>query len=333
MESQNTPWEAISAYLKDQSDKQSELVVKEWLKASPDHVRLFNEILNIRQLTGTPVVSYEPQKEELWNELMRRISADSVPKVIVKQFWIRYIAVAAAIAIAFFAGNWFRLQPDEASTSFSTYTQVIAPAGQRTQMILPDSTLVWLNSGSELKYAGSFSGNSREVYIQGECYFEVAENKHKPFIVHAPDIQVKVYGTRFNLKENTKESVVSLFEGKVEVLNQQNESLSFLDPGQQLAAGSDGFQVSKLERADALIAWTKGMLVFENQPFEEVIAYLENWYGVKITLDRSLYKNHNYTFNVKTESMREVLDLISVITPIDYEIRGDQVAIKYKRMN
>ncbi|MCW0483292.1 FecR family protein [Gaoshiqia sediminis] len=332
METNNTPWEAIGAYLKDPSDKKSEAIVKAWLKASPDHVKVFTEIINTRRLTGNGVDFYEPQKEELWGELMRRISPASANKTFVNKLWLRYVAVAAAVAIAFFAGNWFSSQPIADTHAPTTYTRVIAPAGHRTQLVLPDSTRVWLNSGSEIKYAGAFSATSREVYIKGECYFEVTENKHKPFVVHAAALNVKVYGTRFNVKENVKEnqSIVTLLEGKVEVLNPENESLSFLDPGEQLLVQPDGIQLEKVEMTDALIAWTNGVLMFDDQPFDEVIGYLENWYGVSINLDPTLSAKHHYTFKVKTESLREVLDLISVISPIDYKIEGDMVWIKRK---
>lgn len=332
METNNTPWEAISAYLKDQSDKPSEEIVKAWLKASPNHVEVFAEIINTRRLTGKGVDFYEPKKEELWGELMRRISPASTNKTLVKQLWLRYVAVAAAVAIAFFAGNWFSSQPKAETHAPTTYTRVIAPAGHRTQLVLPDSTRVWLNSGSEIKYAGVFQATSRDVYIQGECYFEVAENKDKPFIVHAANLNVKVYGTRFNVRENAKDkqSIVTLLEGKVEVLNPKNESLVFLAPGQQLLMQPDGIQLEKIEKTDAMIAWTNGVLVFDDQPFEDVIDYLENWYGVSINLDPTLSAKHHYTFKVKTESLREVLDLISVISPIDYKIEGDVVWIKRK---
>ncbi len=112
----------------------------------------------------------------------------------------------------------------------------------------------------------------------------------------------------------------------------QDKLISDLKPGQQLIYDDGKYYLQKAENLEALTAWPNNMLIFDNQPFEEVIHYLEKWYGVKIQLDHSLYYSHNYTFKVKTESLREVMELISVITPIQYHIEGEQVTIKYKKM-
>ena len=117
-----------------------------------------------------------------------------------------------------------------------------------------------------------------------------------------------------------KQSEVTLVEGRVEVLNPDNKSLSYLKPGEKLILNGQKFNVEKEINAGAMIAWTQGVLTFEDQPFEEVVDYLETWYGVSIHLDQELHNNHRYTFKVKTESLREVLELISVITPIQYKI-------------
>jgi ferric-dicitrate binding protein FerR (iron transport regulator) len=114
------------------------------------------------------------------------------------------------------------------------------------------------------------------------------------------------------------------------VLDLQNEDISELLPGQELVYSKGVGKVRMAENMEALTSWINNVLIFKNQPFEEVIYYLNAWYGVNIQLDKSLYYRHNYTFKVKTESLREVLELISIITPIDYKIEGDQIKIKYK---
>ena len=336
MELNYVPWEAIGVYLKDSSDQESRKTVSKWLKESPENVSLFNEICHVQRITGKRIDFYSPSKEELWNELMRRISPVENRKKTVKFYWLKYAAVAASLILAFFMGNLIPLGKNDKKEPVSgtvTYAEVIAPPGNRMQLVLPDSTRVWLNSGARLRYPSSFNGKERDVFMTGECYFEVTKNKHVPFVVYTPDIHVKVYGTHFNVSEGSgKKAVVTLLEGKVEVLNTENKSLSFLDPGQQLSVspGDGKIQLKNAGDTNALIAWTRDMLVFKDEPFERVINYLENWYGVNIRLDPSLQNRHNYTFRVKTESLREVLDLISVITPVNYKIDGDQVLISRK---
>lgn len=329
MKSDNIPWEAISAYLKDSSDQVNKAIVKDWLKAAPENITLFDELLNVQKMTSKNVEFYMPDEEELWKQLKTRISVPSASLRIVPRQLLQYVAVAAAIVLAFLIGNYFPIsQQDNLSTNY--YTQVISPPGQRTQLILPDSTKVWLNSNSTIKYPAAFTNETRDVFIQGEGYFEVSKDKERPFIVNTSKIKIRVFGTHFNIKENQEKATVALLEGKVQVLNQKNESLSFLDPGEKLEVNEDEILLKKIKNTNALVAWTNGILVFDEEPFENVINYLENWYGVQIKLDNKLYNKHQYTFKVKTESLREVLDLISVITPINYKINGDQVLIERK---
>jgi ferric-dicitrate binding protein FerR (iron transport regulator) len=167
MDSDNIPWKAIGSFLKDRLDKQSEAIVKEWLAVSSEHVVLFNEIIDINKLTGQTIDFYTPKKEELWLELMQRITAGTkLQKTKERRLWLRYAAVAAALVVAFFAGHLFSFDKTEKFDGNPVaYTKVIAPSGHRTELVLPDSTKVWLNSGAELQYPSSFNGDARDVYI------------------------------------------------------------------------------------------------------------------------------------------------------------------------
>lgn len=336
MKETQTPWEAIGAYLNDRSDKKSEAIIKTWLKESPENIQLFKEIVDTKFLTEKKQAVYQPDAEKLWGELMTRIQPTRKKSKTVVLQYLKYTAIAAAVVLAFTIGKFWNpaVQISEEGIASADYATVITDAGQRSHMMLPDGTGVWLNSDSELKYESGFNDKNREVYIKGECYFEVAKNPKRPFIVHANDLQVKVYGTHFNVKESIKQkqSEVTLVEGKVEVLSPDNQSLSYLAPGEKLTMQGNKYSVKSAQNTDALIAWTRGILTFEDMPFEEVVDYLESWFGVAIHLDQALHDNHQYTFKVKTESLREVLELISVITPIQYKIDGEHVFIKSKEL-
>jgi len=335
MEENRIPWSEIGVYLRNRSDKEAEATIKAWLKESPDNVNLLKEIHDTHQITRKDIEFYQPNAEALWRELVGRIQAPQQSKVkSIQLSLLKYAAVAAVVAIAFLAGKFFNAtETNSVSQNQNSYAVVLTEPGQRSQIILPDSTKVWLNSGSQIKYASGYDSQNRDVYIKGECYFEVTKDVHKPFVVHGKDLQVKVYGTHFNVKENDahEQSEVTLVEGKVEVLDTDSKSLAYLKPGEQLTLKGRNCQVNQANNPEALIAWTHGILVFEDMPFEQVVEYLESWYGVSINLAESLYSNYRYTFKLKTESLREVLDLISVITPIQYKIEGEQVYINSKK--
>lgn len=331
MEIHNIPWDAISARLKEEANQEQMRQIQDWLDLSPDHLEIFTEIINVWLVTKNKTEFYQPDLSLNWQKLMNKINYEPKQKAI-QNIYFRWSVAAAVLVLVFLAGMGLGdgfLKP----SGKISYTRIIAPEGNKTQIVLPDSTYVWLNSGSEIQYASDYTAKNRKVTMKGECFFDVVKDPMHPFIVQGSKFQIKVFGTRFNVNESAfKNSAdVTLVSGKVQVLSLDSQPVSELLPGQQLVYNQGSFHVQKAENMEALTAWLNNMLIFDNQPFEEVIHYLEKWYGVKIHLDRTLYYSHNYTFKVKTESLREVMELISVITPIDYHIEGEQITIKYKK--
>jgi ferric-dicitrate binding protein FerR (iron transport regulator) len=331
MEQYNIPWDAISARLKNEADKDQMRQIQEWLDLSPEHPVILNEIMNVWSVSKNRSDFYRPDLSVNWQRLMKSISYQPEKKV-ARSILLRWGAAAAVLVLVFLAG--MRVDSDLFKSSAKiTYTRIVAPEGNKTQVVLPDSTYVWLNSGSELQYASNYSATNRAVMMKGECFFDVVKDPTHPFVVQGSKFKVRVYGTRFNVNEDAEKNTadVTLVSGKVQVLNLNEKPVTELMPGQQLVYEKGIYHVQKAANIEALTAWLNNMLIFDNQPFEEVIHYLEKWYGVKIHLDRTLYYSHNYTFKVKTESLREVMELISVITPIEYHIEGEQITIKYKK--
>lgn len=332
MQQNNIPWEAISAQIKNEANENQLKQIQEWLDLSPENSVILSEIANTWSLTKNRTEFYRPDMSTNWQKLMVRINYQSKQNA-VRKLYLRWAAAAAILVIVFLAGigigDVFR-NPTRTAVSF---TKIIAPEGHKTQIVLPDSTCVWLNSGSELQYPSDYSAHNRVVTMKGECFFDVVKDPSHPMVVTGTKFKVKVFGTRFNVNEHNSKNLadVTLVSGKVKVFSLQDKLVSELKPGEQLVLNEGKYSLQKANNLEALTAWLNNMLIFDNQPFEEVIHYLEKWYGVKIQLDKDLYYRHNYTFKVKTESLREVMELISVITPIEYKIEGEQVTIKYKK--
>ncbi len=333
MVSQNIPWEAISSSLKNEADEEQLLQVKEWLDKSPENPVILSEIINTWSLTKHKIQFYEPDKTINWNRLMKRIGRSPFRGIELNSTF-KWLTVAAVFVLVFLSGIGLGTGVFK-RTNKVTLVKIISPEGNKTRVVLPDSTYVWLNSGSELQYPSDFKVNNRQVYMKGECFFDVSRNPEHPFVVDGSKLRVKVYGTRFNVNESSgsNEAEVTLISGKVTVFNLDDHLLSKLNPGQQLIYTKGSVAVKTLDNPEIQTSWIHNLLIFDNKPFEEVIRYLEKWYGVKIYLDKSTYYDSNYTFKVKTESLREVLELISFITPIDYRIEGETVTIRYKQKN
>jgi len=331
MYNQNIPWEAISAKLKGEAVAEDSKLIEDWLESAAENKFVLDEIVHVWSITRNKPEFYQPDMSYNWNKLMEKINSQPQQRKSYSLF-IRMAAAAAILSLVFWAGMIVNDKSISGPTNIS-YSKIISPKGNKTHVILPDSSTVWLNSGAEIRYPSNYSAKNRELWMKGECYFQVEKDADHPFLVHGKKLQIKVFGTSFNVKEDDSRDLsdVTLVTGKVKVLDLQNETITDLIPGQHLVYAKGVGKVMAAENLEASTSWINNILIFKNQPLEDVVHYLSGWYGVYIKFDRSLYSLHKYTFKVKTESLKEVLELINIITPIDYKIEGDRITIKYKQ--
>ena len=201
--------------------------------------------------------------------------------------------------------------------------EVIAPLGSRTVVQLSDNTVIHLNSGSKIKYPQVFSGERREVTLTGEAYFDVAHNKDMPFIVKTEYLNVKVLGTSFNLlayaNKNTIET--TLVKGEVQLENAKTgEELGVMLPGRHAEFNiNDGTIKSTIGDIDKYIAWIEGKLIFEDSPITEVADKLSRMFNVEVIVKKGIL-DYNYTVTLIDEPLYQILDLMTIATPIKYTI-------------
>ncbi|MDU1892904.1 MAG: FecR family protein [Dysgonomonas sp.] len=205
--------------------------------------------------------------------------------------------------------------------------------GQKTQIYLPDGTKVWLNSGSYITYNSKYNRGNRSVSLKGEAFFEVEKNENSKFIVDVDGVAITVHGTAFNITAYENDSLisVSLNRGKVSVENTNSLHLiANLLPNQEIVVNRNDLS-SELTHCDAELnsLWTQNRLKLEEATPSELFKKMEHWYGVNITIENENHKN-KYSLTIKTESLREMLDLINKLTPITYSINGEEVTIRYK---
>jgi ferric-dicitrate binding protein FerR (iron transport regulator) len=210
---------------------------------------------------------------------------------------------------------------------------IFSENGQKSQVILPDGTHVCLNSGSEITYTSDFNQTNRNIKLKGEAFFDVKKSASYGFTVEVNSIDIQVLGTAFNVSayDEDPDIKVSLERGKVEVRqNKDKQLLAILNPNEQVSVNKTNLS-SSITKCDAQIEsiWHKNILRLNNVTEEEMFRKLERWYGVNITV-QNLGKPRRYGFTIKDESLREMLELINIITPISYRIEGEEVTIKYK---
>lgn len=224
----------------------------------------------------------------------------------------RLLSAAAILILGMVIGSLFFIPSQQSQIA----TQNIStPYGGKTQFTLPDGSWVWLNSGSTLRYPGSF-GNERVVELNGEAYFAV-EKQSSPFIVKTSYGKVEVLGTEFNVKAYEGEAFVTTLEkGSVVFTSNQGKYVT-LQPGTQVVFDSKNLTTAKVE-TEIFTSWKDGKLIFRNEPLQNIITRLERWYNVDVELKDNKLKDLKFNGTIEMETFSEVLELIKVTTAIEY---------------
>jgi len=198
-------------------------------------------------------------------------------------------------------------------------TKVIADGGYISKVVLPDGSLVWLNSGSTLSYNNGFAFHDRIVKLSGEAYFDIRKNKDIPFRVMCNELEVKVTGTKFNVNAfpGTDKIRIVLEEGAVELLNKNNTSSGYhMKPGQLAECNVSDMKVKVSEiNTYKYTSWKEGVINIYDQTLEEVAERLKFRYNQEFVVSDEV-KNYHYTFTVKNEPLNEIIGLIEKITPV-----------------
>ena len=216
------------------------------------------------------------------------------------------------------------------------------PRGQRSVLMLPDGSKVWLNSESKISYTKEFNRrNTRDVYLEGEAFFNVVHNESAPFIVHAASsIRIEVLGTSFNVKSYRNDQTVetTLVNGKVSIDKVEKDGQSsgnlILRPNQRAVYFKETNTLNvESVNASNLSAWRHDHLVFDETPLRDVFTQLERWYDIRIHVSENEDLECRLTANVQQESLENVLKLLETSHQIEYTISDKDVFIRGRLCN
>ena len=213
------------------------------------------------------------------------------------------------------------------------YNTMRIPVGGFYQLALSDGSKVWLYSMTEFRFPVAFTGEERKVYLTGEAYFEVAPNSKHPFIVVTEEgMEVKVYGTEFNMNTYQHGVVQTvLVSGKVGIRVNATGKEVMLAP-RQMAEYSEKTGMVRVEDTDPYryIAWKDGEFVFERETIEEIMERLGRWYDVKVFYENESLKQKRFTGVIsRYEDIEQVLRLIEGPATLRFEVKGNVVTVKY----
>jgi len=244
--------------------------------------------------------------------------------------WIR-VAALFLLPLLTAAGMYFYMSRNRSS---SAPLIISVERGQKANIILPDGSKAWLNSQSKLTYSADYNVNKRELQLDGEAYFEVAHNPQKPFIVKSSDICVEALGTAFGVKAYDEDNLISsiLMRGKVRVTTPDGESI--LVPNERVMYDKAAHKrtQSKVRNATDFTGWIHNELRFENESLEEIAKNIQRIYNVEIVFATENIKNQRYTGTVNNNSLESVLNIITLTSPLSFQIKNQKVTL-YENKN
>jgi ferric-dicitrate binding protein FerR (iron transport regulator) len=312
------------------SKEQAELL--DWLRNEGNR-KEFNQVLS--EWENKRLAEGIPQEHLLgWANLQSRLLLEVENKQKRQLQIYRFLSYAAIfILLISIPAVWVSLKHGKTESVLS-YTQVSAENGQVAKVFLPDGSEVWLNSGSSIKYNNLFATENRDIKLDGEAFFRAAKNKDLPMIVSCSELKVKVLGTSFNVMSYPESGniQVTLEEGKVSLYNTSAPNDVRTMQSGEMATYSKSSKQMTIDPVNTVhfTSWKDGIINIYNLSLEDLVTKLERRYNQKFEIDEAA-KSLRYTFTIKNESLRQVLDLVKIINPVDPVQKNDVIYLKYNQ--
>ena len=213
------------------------------------------------------------------------------------------------------------------TTITEAYNELVVPVGGECHVLLEDGTDVWLNADSKLKYPIVFNGESREVVLSGEAYFEVKKD-NRPFIVNLESGDITVLGTSFGVSAYPGyPNYTTLVRGSVRFTSLRREQI-VLTPGEQAVVDIFGSLKKRNVDVEEFVGWKDGVFIFKDKPLAEIMEILERWYGVHVIFQDNSLKELEYTGSLERyDSINTFLQLLEKLKEIRYEIKKNTIVL------
>lgn len=310
----------ILKYIRGTASEEEKAEVDLWLKKHPDNEEALLQIARIyyacrtqeRIVSRDPLRAYWKVDKKLKSQSHLKESQKKDHYAIFHRIVIELLKVAAIVLILL--GGNFLLQKDDQMESFPSFQTLYVPAGQRAELVLPDSTKVWLNANSKLVYPTSFKEGIRQVELDGEAYFDVKHNGDNPFVVRTKSMNVTVLGTEFNVSaySGIEEFNIALLRGSVELNSSDRSGKYRMKAGEQIFYREGKYVSAQIGNMD-YFKWKEGVLSFNNQPIHVIIDKLRLYYDIRIEVAELPFLEERYSgkFRVK-EGVEQVLKVLQL---------------------
>ena len=319
--------EVLVAFLKGELDAAQAAAVEAWYDRSAANRRMLGQVYYILYVSDRINDADGIDVERSLRLFKRRMHAGR--RISLRRSAVR-IAAAAVIAAVLLAGG---LTTVLLSKRLAQPVTVVTQLGERSQVVLPDGTKVWLNSSSSVEYVAPFFSRQRRVKMEGEAYFEVEHDRRAPFVVSTNGLDIEVLGTRFNIRNADNEHRVTtvLLEGAVKAYASGREQASVrLHPAQQLVfdTRTHAMRLTDCPSAERSINWIDGRFCFEQDTFGEIVAELKRYYNVDIRFMDNRLRDMRFSGNFRVEDgSYHIMSVLQQTFYFNYWIVGNDIEL------
>lgn len=316
--------ELLAAYLRGELDSRKAAAVEAWYDASEENRRHLGEIHYLLHISDSLAAAEAVDTGRAWRRCRTRMHA-ARRRSLLRRI-VRTAAAAAAVLLLLAGGA----VAHTLSRRWAQPIEITTRLGERSQAVLPDGTKVWLNSCSRLTYRAPLFSSKRRVEMDGEAYFEVAHDRFAPFVVSAGGLDVRVLGTRFNIRSEAGERQVTtvLLEGAVEA-SAEDRHLR-LSPGQRLVydAATGAMHLEPCPSAERAIGWISGRIYFDRSSFAEIAAEIERYFNVEFLFRDEALLDERFSGEFRVEDgIYHILSVLQLTDKFTYAIAGDRIEI------
>ncbi len=361
----------ISKFLQNQCSVSEIDALQKWMDEKPENLQYF---MQMKTLWDSVEIKNNPDKlniHQSWNKFNQNLKQKEKTSLKIstenKIAGLKFFLRIAALVLISFGLSWtiFYTYYGNAIQTSDGMLELKVPRGSKSILKLADGTTIWLNSETTIRYPDKFSNKQRDVYIEGEAFFEVAKNKKWPFKVHTSDIDIIVLGTSFNVKsypdegtiETTLEEGSILIEKKAKSGKKQyislkpNQRVTLVKGNGKLALDKqihtnsknknipkktqtktihrkEKFYLDENTDTQLYVAWKNNQLVFKNERFESLAVKLERWYNVEIIIKNDKLKDYRFTGTFENETVEQAIAALQLTTKFDYKFEKNKIIIK-----
>jgi ferric-dicitrate binding protein FerR (iron transport regulator) len=325
MQSKNS--DIVNRVIAESATKREAVEVVDWFSDSIEGQQFLSDMIDrdayLMESDPHTGVSFNPmQSDLLYARVEKKISNNRFRRISLR-------VAAVILPLIFMIGFGWYLNARTSLFEEPAYTELYIPKGETARIFFQDGTEVFINADTRIRYPERFGLRKRDVWLDGEAYFNVASAKKRPFIVHTQNTEVNVLGTSFNVnsyRENDKIRVV-LDDGKVAFRTQQH-SYAML-PGQQLVYDkvTGAITLQNLMHPSNLSLWKNRVIYFYDTPLAEVMSVLERQFNVTFNLQSADALKYSYTLTTKHATLERVLNELQKIAPVKFSVMEDQIQV------